>query len=228
MRGSSRRGTLRTVYTCMAVVLSVVAQGCHYGSMIGAANLGESGMTLTGSVGLPAYLSSNDRRQAGETDTDDVPVSPGLTFLAGATDRIDVGVYARGYGIGPIARVGLLEPGGTAAVSVSAGAGYVIPAKLLSTRFGIAAGYGYGRSLEVYAGWDGGYGPDVVNIPKDTDGDSDWSSIANRFHHFVSAGIIYLLPRSGGDWVPESVGFEFAVPLDLSRNLVMFGMAVTY
>ncbi len=51
-------------------------------------------MTVTGAVGLPAYLTADDRREAGESSIDDVPVSPSLTFLSGATDRIDIGASA--------------------------------------------------------------------------------------------------------------------------------------
>lgn len=211
-------------------ILSAVlfTAGCYYGSMTGARTLGQNHMTITGSVGLPAYLSADDRREAGESSIDDVPVSPAVTFLSGATERIDIGAYSRAYGLGPMVRVGLLDPSAPYALSVNAGAGYIIPAKLLSTRFGAAAGYLLGDALEVYGGWDGGYGPDVVNIPEGEDGHSDWDEVKNTFHHSVNAGIRYSLPVSGETWIPEAVGFEFAVPLDLSRNLVMFGIGVTY
>lgn len=85
-----------------------------------------------------------------------------------------------------------------------------------------------GGSLEIYAGWDGGYGPDVINIPENADGGNDWDEVENTFHHAMNAGILYFLPPAGGEWMPEAAGFEFSVPLDLSRNLVMFGLAVTY
>lgn len=214
------------------IILSVLIlfgfQGCYYGSMTGARTLGENHMTVTGAVGLPAYLTADDRREAGESSIDDVPISPSLTFLSGATDRIDIGAFGRAYGLGPMIRVGLLDPGAPYAVSVNAGAGYIVPAKLLGTRFGAAAGYSFGGSLEIYAGWDGGYGPDVINIPENADGENDWDEVENTFHHAINAGVLYYLPPAGGEWVPEAAGFEFSVPLDLSRNLVMFGLAVTY
>lgn len=216
----------RSLFAFLIVLL--LSSGCYYGSMLGARPLGENHMTITGSVGLPAYLTADDRREAGESSVDDVPVSPSLTFLSGATERIDIGARVRAWGIGPLVRVGLLNPGLPYSVSVNAEAGYVIPAKLLSTGFGLAAGYSFGESLEVYGGWDGGYGPDVINIPEDQDGDDDWDEVENKFHHALSAGLKYSLPRVEGQWMPESVGFEFAVPLDLSRDLVMFGLAVTY
>ena len=207
---------------------ALITAVCYYGSMTGARTLGQNHMTITGSVALPAYLSADDRREAGESSIDDVPVSPSVTFLSGATESIDIGAFARAYGLGPMVRVGLLDPSAPYALSVNAGAGYIIPAKLLGTRFGVSAGYLLGNALEVYGGWDGGYGPDVVNIPEDEDGHSDWDEVENTFHRSVVAGILYSLPSSGETWIPEAVGFEFAVPLDLSRNLVMFGLAVSY
>lgn len=211
-----------------ALLLGILGQGCYYGSMIGARTLGENHMTVTGAVGLPAYLSADDRREAGESRIDDVPVSPGVTFLSGATKNIDIGVYGRAYGLGPLVRVGFLAPEMPYAFSITAGASYIIPAKLLGTRFGAAAGYTFGGSLEIYAGWDGGYGPDVINIPEDANGDNDWDEVENTFHHSVNAGLQYSLPGNDRQWMPETLGFEFAVPMDLSRNLVMFGLGVTY
>lgn len=211
----------------LAASLAVV-QGCYYGSMTGARTLGENHMTVTGAVALPAYFNADDRSEAGENDIDNVPVSPALIFLSGATDRIDIGVSGRAWGIGPLVRVGLLNRQEKAALSLIAGASYIIPAKLLATQFGISAGYIFGSSLEVYAGWDGGYGPDLINIPEDTDGNNDWDEVENKFHHSINAGVIYGLPVGEAEWIPESIGFEFAIPMDLTRNLVMFGLVVTY
>ncbi|MCK5786125.1 MAG: hypothetical protein KAH54_06170 [Candidatus Sabulitectum sp.] len=212
---------------CLAGILAL-GQGCYYGSMIGARTLGEDHMTITGAVSLPAYLNADDRREAGEDDLDNVPVSPSLTFLSGATDRIDIGVSGRAYGIGPMVRVGVFEPADKAALSLIAGANYIIPAKLLATQFGISAGYHFGSSLEVYTGWDGGYGPDVINIPEDTDGKNDWDEVENTFHYSVIAGVMYDLPTGEAEWIPESICFEFTLPMDLTRDLVMFGLAVAY
>ena len=212
---------------CLAAFLTVV-QGCYYGSMTGARTLGENHMTVTGAVALPAYFNADDRREAGEDDIDDVPVSPGLIYLSGASDRIDIGVSGRAWGIGPVVRVGILDPGDRGALSLIAGASYIIPARLLATQFGVSAGYLFGSSLEVYAGWDGGYGPDVINIPEDADGNNDWDEVENKLHQSINAGVMYGLPAGEEEWIPESIGFEFAVPMDLTRNLVMFGLAVTY
>jgi len=219
---------VRNTVVILGAFILIMVQGCYYGSMTGARTLGRNHMTVTGSVGLPAYLSADDRREAGESSIDDVPVSPAVTFLSGATERIDVGAYGRAWGIGPLVRVGLLDPVKPYAISVNAGAGYIIPAKLLGTRFGIAAGYSFGESLEAYGGWEGGYGPDVINIPEDSDGHDDWDEVENKFHHFFNAGLQYMLPPSEQDWMPESFGFEFSVPMDLTRDLVVFGLAVTY
>lgn len=211
---------------CIAVLL-VVVQGCYYGSMTGARTLGENHMTVTGAIALPAYLNADDRREAGENNIDDVPISPSLHFLSGATETIDIGISARAYGLGPIVRVGLLDPSSHSAVSIRAGASYIVPAKLLGTQYGISAGYLFGSSLEVYAGWDGGYGPDVINLPEDADGGSDWDQVENTFHHGINTGVVYGLPATE-EWMPESIGFEFSIPLDLTRDLVMFGLGVTY
>lgn len=212
---------------CLTLFLAV-GQGCYYGSMIGARTLGENHMTVTGAVALPAYMNADDRREAGEDNVDDVPVSPSLVFLSGATNRIDVGISGRAWGLGPLVRVGLFNPEENAALSLIAGASYIIPAKLLATQFGVSAGYLLGSSLEVYAGWDAGYGPDVINIPEDSDGNNDWDEVENTFHHSINTGIMYGLPTEEAEWMPESIGFGFAIPMDLTRNLVMFGLAVTY
>ena len=212
---------------CLAAFL-VAVQGCYYGSMIGARTLGENHMTVTGAVALPAYFNADDRREAGEEDIDDVPVSPSLTFLSGATERIDIGISGRAWGIGPLVRVGVFNQEEKGALSLIAGASYIIPAKLLATQFGVSAGYLFGSSLEVYAGWDGGYGPDIINIPENSEGNNDWDEVENKLHHSVCAGVVYGLPAGEEEWIPESIGFEFAVPMDLTRNLVMFGLAVSY
>ncbi len=212
---------------CLAAFLAA-GQGCYYGSMTGARTLGENHMTVTGAVALPAYFNADDRREAGENEIDDVPASPSVTFLSGASKRIDIGISGRAYGIGPLARVGVFNPEEKEALSLVAGASYIIPAKLLATQFGVSAGYLFGTSLEVYAGWDGGYGPDVINIPEDADGNNDWDEVENKFHHSINAGVMYGLAAGEEEWMPESIGFEFAIPMDLTRNLVMFGLAVSY
>ena len=211
------------------LTLSVVMfSGCYYGSMTGARTLGENHMTLTGAIALPTYLSADDRAAAEDSNIDDVPVSPSLTFLSGATSNIDVGISARAYGLGPVVRAGLLSSENRVALSLLGGASYVVPAKLLATDFGISTGYILGNSLETFAGWYGGYGPDVVNLPENSDGEEDWTEVNNTFYHFVCAGIIYELPLRNAEWIPESLCFEFSAPLGLTRNLVMFGLAFTY
>lgn len=222
------REHMKTCKVLCLTLLIVLVQGCYYGSMTGARTLGESHMTVTGAVALPAYLNADDSREAGEESIDDVPASPSVTFLSGATDRIDIGLFGRAYGIGPMVRVGVFSPENKQALSLNAGASYILPARLLATQFGASAGYLLGSSLEVYAGWDGGYGPDVVNIPDDSEGKADWDQVENVFHQSVIAGVIYGLPGGVAEWIPESIGFEFAVPSGLARNLVMFGLAVTY
>lgn len=215
-------------YTICVISVLMVFSGCYYGSMTGARTLGENHMTLTGGIALPTYLSADDRAEAEETNIDDVPISPSLTFLSGATSNIDVGISAKAYGLGPIVRAGLLPLENKLAVSILGGASYVVPAKLLATNFGLSAGYVLGNSLETYAGWYGGYGPDVVNLPENNDGEEDWTQVENTFYQSVSVGILYELPARSAEWIPESLCFEFSAPLGLARNLVMFGLALTY
>ncbi len=213
--------------TILSVLILFGFQGCYYGSMTGARTRGKSHDCYRrgGAAGI-----SHRRRQAGsrgEQYRRCACLSIAYLSLRGhGQDRYRS--FGRAYGLGPMIRVGLLDPGKPYAVSVNAGAGYIVPAKLLGTRFGAAAGYSFGGSLEIYAGWDGGYGPDVINIPENADGGNDWDEVENTFHHAMNAGILYFLPPAGGEWMPEAAGFEFSVPLDLSRNLVMFGLAVTY
>lgn len=204
--------------------------GCYYGSLQGARTLGENQLSVSGGVGLPAYLSSNDRRAADASGEDDIPISPSLSFMTGAARGIDLGFAAYGYGIGPQVRIALLDPGVREALSITAGANYVIPAKVIGGRGSVAAGYLLGRDLEVYGAWDAGYGPDVINIPEDSAGNWDWSEMVDDFYHCARAGAVYALSNSSSraSWIPERLIFEFAVPLDLRWNMVLVGIGVAF
>lgn len=211
------------------VVLVVLGSGCYYGSLQGARTLGENELSVSGGVGLPAYLSSDDRREADASGEDDIPISPSLSFLTGAARGIDLGFAAYGYGLGPQVRVAILDPGIREALSVTAGANYVIPAKVIGGRASLAAGYLLGSDLEVYAAWDAGYGPDVINIPEDSSGDWDWSGMDDGFYHCIRTGAVYSLPGSPREvWIPGGLTFEFAIPLDLRWNMVLVGLGVTF
>lgn len=219
--------TTKTVFACM--VSLILVSGCYYGSMQGARTLSENELQLTGGVGLPAYLSSDDRRAADESGEDDLPISPSLSFLTGAARGIDLGFAAYGYGIGPQVRVAILDPGVREALSVTAGANYVIPAKVIGGRASIAAGYLLGSELEVYAAWDAGYGPDVINIPEDPSGDWDWSEMDDGFFHCIRTGALYSFPGGQREvWIPAGLAFEFAIPLDLRWSMVLVGLGVTF
>lgn len=213
------------------VVLLLLFTGCYYGSLQSARTLGENEFSIAGGVGLPAYLSSDDRREADASGEDDLPISPSFSFFTGAARGIDLGIAAYGYGLGPQIRVALLNPGVREALSVSAGANYVIPAKVIGGRASLAAGYLLGNGLELYGAWDAGYGPDVINIPEDSSGNWDWSEMQDDFYHCVRAGAVYSLPRGTGPrqaWIPEGITFEFAVPLDLRWNMVLVGLGVSF
>lgn len=211
------------------VVFMVLGAGCYYGSMQGARTLGENELSVSGGVGLPAYLSSADRREADASGEDDIPISPCLSFFTGAARGVDLGFAAYGYGLGPQVRVAILDPGIREALSVTAGANYVIPAKVIGGRASLAAGYLLGSDLEVYAAWDAGYGPDVINIPEDSSGEWDWSEMEDGFYHCIRTGAVYSLPGSPREiWIPCGLTFEFAIPLDLRWNMVLVGLGVTF
>ncbi len=222
---------MTTKHAFHTAVLLLLSTGCYYGSLQGARTLGENRYRIGGGVGLPAYLSSDDRREADTSGEDNLPVSPSLSFFTGAARRMDLGLAAYGYGIGPQVRVALLDPGFRAAISVSACANYVIPAKVIGGRASLAAGYLLGRDLELYGAWDAGYGPDVINVPEDSTGARNWSEMKDSFYHYIRAGAVYALPGGGGSgsqWLPDGVTFEFAVPLDLRWNMVLAGLGVFF
>ncbi len=208
----------------------LMGAGCYYGSLQGARTLGENQLSVSGGVGLPAYLSSDDRREADASGEDDIPISPSFSFMTGAARGIDLGFAAYGYGAGPQVRVGFFDPGVREALSITAGANYVIPAKVIGGRGSIAAGYLLGSGLEVYGAWDAGYGPDVINIPEDQSGKQDWSQVTDDFYHCVRAGAVYTLSGSAGRdvWIPGKLIFEFAVPLDLRWKMVLVGIGAAF
>lgn len=211
------------------VVPWLAMTGCYYGSLLGARTLSENEITVTGGVGLPAYLSSEDRRDADASGEDDIPVSPSATLLTGAARGIDLGIAAYGYGVGPLVRVALLNPSRPEALSLTAGANYVIPARVVGARGGLAAGYLLSDGLEVYGGWEGGWGPDVINIPQDSSGGKDWSGVQDGFFHGVRAGACLALAAPDSDpWIPGNLTFEFALPLGLRWNTVLVGLGVTF
>jgi len=209
--------------------LFLLSSGCYYGSLLGARTLGENDMSVSGGVGLPAYLSSEDRRQADASGEDDIPISPSFSFMTGAARGIDLGFAAFGYGLGPQARIALLNPSLREAVSVSVSANYVIPAKVIGARGAIAAGYLLGSDLELYGAWEAGYGPDVINIPKDSTGSWDWSGMQDGFYQCIRAGAVYGVAGPGREaWIPKSLTFEFALPLNLQWRMVLVGIGVSF
>lgn len=220
---------MKATIVSACVFYMILGAGCYYGSMQGARTLGENELSVSGGVGLPAYLSSDDRREADASGEDDLPISPSLSFLTGAAKGVDLGFAAYGYGLGPQVRVAILDPGIREALSVTAGANYVIPAKVIGGRASLAAGYLLGSDLEVYAAWDAGYGPDVINIPEDSSGKWDWSEMQDGFYHCVRAGVVYSFSDSPSEvWIPRGLAFEFAIPLDLRWNMVLVGLGVSF
>jgi len=211
----------------LLVIPMLLCAGCYYGAMQGAHTLGNDHMIFRGSMMFPAFFSAEDRREADESGEDDMDISPSFTFATGATSRLDVGVSAYGYGVGPMVKVGILDPSSPEAVSVLAGASYVIPARVIATRASIAAGRRFGPDFEAWAGYEFGYSPDLLNIPEDSEGGLDWDAVDNTFFHGISLGLQYELgiPDS---WVPESVVIEFVIPLGLRWDMIAAGLGVTY
>lgn len=214
--------------------LFLCACGCYYGAMQGARTLGEDNIALGGSLMMPAFFSSSERLEAEESGEDYLETYPGFCFTIGATERVDLGLAAVGYGVGPFLKYGLLDPGSEYSASVLAGINYVMPPQVINPRGSLAVGTLLGRDLEAYGGWECGYGPDLANIPLDEQsGDDDWDSIGNTFYHAVKIGCIYTIKGEGdsdryGMLVPAGISFEFTLPLDLDRSMVVAGLGLTY
>lgn len=192
--------------------------------------LGENHITATGSIMLPAFLEAGERAEAEESGVDYLEPYPAFSLASGATDNVDIGISAYGYGLGPFLKYSPMPSQSLTAVSALAGVGYVLPARVISIRGSLAAGRRLGERLQIYGAWDVGHGPDLANVPEDDDGEEDWDSILNTTSQALRLGIGYEL-RLGvelSDYIPESVSFELTVPLDLSRDMVVAGLGITY
>lgn len=215
------------------LIAILVSSGCYYGAMQGARTLGDGHASIRGSLMMPAFTSSADRVEAEETGEDYLDPYPSFTFAVGASPEIDLGLTVMGYGIGPFIKYGFLDPGSDIAFSALGGVNYVMPPQVVSPRASLAFGKLLGRDLEVYGGWECGYGPDLANIPEDEYGDNDWDTIDNTFFHALKAGCVYTIKSEAGEddfgmFVPELIGFEFSIPLDMGRNLVIAGLSIGY
>lgn len=212
---------------------ALMFSSCYYGAMQGAHTLGKDHITITGGVTLPAYFSAESKREAEENRVDFLETYPTVDFSIGATDRIDLGFSSFGYGIGPMVKYNLLNPEGPTALSGTLNMNYVIPMQVMLPRLSLCAGHMFDRDLEVFAGSDIGYGPDLANIPESDDGSHDWDSVDNTFFACVRIGCKYELkppgsPNQNMTYLPESILFQFSIPLDLSRSMILAGLAVTY
>lgn len=217
------------ITAALATMICAVC-GCYYGSMQPAHTLGENHITATGSFMLPAFLEADDRAEAEESGIDYLEPYPALSLASGATENVDIGVSAYGYGLGPFLKYSPMDSSEPTAVSCLAGVGYVLPARVISVRGSLAAGRRLGERLQVWGGWDVAHGPDLANVPQKENGDDDWDSIENTTSQGIRLGVGYEL-RTGRElsaYVPESVSFELTVPLDLSHDMVIAGLGVTY
>jgi len=222
---------LKIILVCIFITL--MFSSCYYGAMQGAYTLGKNHMTITGGVTLPAYFSADSKREAEESRIDYLETYPTADFAIGATDRIDLGVSSFGFGAGPMVKYNILNPQAETAVSATLNMNYVIPMQVMLPRLSICAGHRFDRDLEIFAGTDAGYGPDLANIPESQDGSHDWGSVNNTFFACVRIGCKYELKPSGSPnenmlYLPESILFQFSIPLDISRSMILAGLAVTY
>jgi len=201
--------------------------------MQGARTLGKGHISMTGGITLPAYFSTADKREAESTGVDYLDVYPVFSFAIGATERIDLAATSFGYGAGPSVKLALLDPESVDAVSVLLDMNYVFTAQVMMPRLSLCAGRLFGSDLEAFAGVDAGYGPDLANIPETEGGSYDWDHVENTFFSCVRAGCRYEVRPEGGPnedrkWLPEAVMFQFSIPLDLSRSMILAGLGVSY
>ena len=222
---------LRTIFAI--TLFTVLLSSCYYGVMQGAHTLGKDHITITGGVTLPAYFSAESKREAEENRVDFLETYPTADFAVGATDRIDLGVSSFGYGVGPMVKYNFMHPTDPTAVSAMLNMNYVIPMQVMLPRLSICAGHRFDRDLEVFVGSDAGYGPDMSNIPESEDGSHDWDSVDNTFFTCIRLGCRYELKPPGSPnenivYLPESILFQFSIPLDISRSMILAGLAITY
>lgn len=221
----------RTAVTLLLATLLV--SSCYYGVMQGSRTLGKGHISLTGAATLPAYFSTADKREAESTREDYLDAYPSFSFAIGATDRVDLAVTSFGYGIGPMVKYSLLDPARTSSVSAMLDMNYVFTTQVMMPRFSLCAGRLFEQDLEAFAGVDVGYGPDLANIPETEGGSFDWDQVENTLFSCVRAGCRYEVrpagsPNADKDWLPESVMFQFSIPLDLSRGMILAGLGVSY
>ena len=222
---------LKIILTFMFFVL--LFSSCYYGTMQGAHTLGKDHITMTGGVTLPAYFSAESKREAEDSRVDYLETYPTADFAIGATERIDLGISSFGYGVGPMVKYNFMDPTGATAVSAMVNMNYVIPVQVMLPRLSLCAGRRFDRNLEVFVGSDIGYGPDLANIPESQDGSHDWDLVGNTCFSCIRIGCKYELkppgsPNENRTYIPESILFQFSIPLDISRSMILAGLAVTY
>jgi hypothetical protein len=210
----------------------MLGTGCYYGAMQGARTLGEGNLAISGNLMMPAFFSSSDKQEAEQSRQDFLETYGSVSFAMGATDNIDLGFTAMAYGLGPQLKYSFSPPSSATTISALGSVTYVMPMQVVLPHGSLAVGHLVGPDLEVYGGFDAGYGPDLANIPEASDGGNDWDSVGNTFFQDLRVGCIYTIKGEGspryGALVPAAVTFEFAFPLDLSRNMIIAGLGVIY
>jgi hypothetical protein len=212
---------------------ALMGTGCYYGAMQGARTLGEDNIAISGNLMMPAFFSSADKQEAEQSRQDYIETFGSVSFAMGATDNIDLGFTAMAYGLGPQLKYSFSPRSSATAVSVLGSVTYVMPMQVVLPHGSLALGYLVGPDLEVYGGYDAGYGPDLANIPETPDGSDDWDNVENTFFQDFRAGCVYTIKGEDseqhyGTLVPAAVIFEFAFPLDLSRNMIIAGIGLMY
>ncbi|MFO8183951.1 MAG: hypothetical protein R6U39_07225 [Candidatus Aegiribacteria sp.] len=214
-------------------VLLMTSSSCYYGAIQGAHTLGKNHVTVTGGATLPAYFSAESKREAEDTRVDYLQAYPSADFAVGATESIDLGFSSFGYGVGPMVKYNVMPPGDPTALSAMLNMNYVIPMQVMMPRVSFCAGHRFDRDLEIFTGADLGYGPDLANIPESQDGSHDWDMVDNTLFSCLRIGCRYELKPPGSAsasraYLPESILFQFSIPLDISRSMILAGLAVTY
>lgn len=214
-------------------ILLLTMSSCYYGAMQGAHTLGKNHITITGGATLPAYFSADSKQEAEDTRVDYLEAYPTADFAIGATETIDLGISSFGYGVGPMVKYNLMDPMDPTALSAMLNMNYVIPMQVMMPRLSICAGHRFDRDLEIFAGSDLGYGPDLANIPESDDGSRDWDSVDNTFFSCLRVGCRYEIkppgsPNEDRAYLPESILFQFSIPLDISRSMILAGLGITY
>lgn len=211
----------------------LLSLGCYYGAMQPAHTLGENHVVFRGNLLLPAYFSSEDRREAEETREGFLEIYPSGDISIGTTDRIDIGFSFTGYGLGPHFKINTFEPTDNNAVSALLNINYVIPAKVINPRLTLMAGRNLSNRFEVYGGYQLSYGPEFQNLPENEEGKIDWDGVDFGLSHALFLGCFFQFHRDESvsrysRYLPEGITIEFGIPLGFEKPMLITGLGFVY